>query len=117
MVNITTTEKGKPLVTTRKGQRYGGGWFPIFLYLGREYSGRPALATSNVAIVPKPFGHVVILKLALWLPTVMVVAAWMAVLGPRLRRRRRRKRGLCVKCGYDLTGNESGVCSEGGAAI
>ncbi len=30
-------------------------------------------------------------------------------------RRYRRRRGLCVTCGYNLTGNESGVCSECGA--
>ncbi len=33
--------------------------------------------------------------------------------GP-VRRRRRRRAGLCIKCGYDLTGNESGVCPECG---
>jgi hypothetical protein len=33
--------------------------------------------------------------------------------GP-LRRRRRRRKGLCVACGYDLTGNVSGVCPECG---
>ena len=33
------------------------------------------------------------------------------------RRYRRRKRGLCLKCGYDLTGNESGTCSEFGEAV
>ncbi|MBU0718254.1 MAG: hypothetical protein KJ749_08405 [Planctomycetes bacterium] len=38
------------------------------------------------------------------------------VVGP-LRRRRRRKRGLCVNCGYNLTGNVSGVCSECGTKI
>jgi hypothetical protein len=33
------------------------------------------------------------------------------------RRRRRRRRGLCAACGYDLTGNVSGVCPEcGGVA-
>ena len=31
--------------------------------------------------------------------------------GP-LRRWRRRKRGLCLHCGYNLTGNTSGVCPE-----
>ncbi len=31
--------------------------------------------------------------------------------GP-LRRYRRRRRGLCLTCEYDLTGNESGVCPE-----
>lgn len=34
-----------------------------------------------------------------------------------LRRRRRRKRGLCVRCGYNLTDNVSGVCPECGAAV
>jgi hypothetical protein len=29
-------------------------------------------------------------------------------------RRERRARGLCVRCGYDLTGNVSGVCPECG---
>ena len=33
--------------------------------------------------------------------------------GP-LRRHRRRRKGLCLKCGYNLTGNESGVCPECG---
>ncbi|MHC4065841.1 MAG: RING finger protein [Planctomycetota bacterium] len=33
------------------------------------------------------------------------------------RRRRRRKRGLCKSCKYDLTGNESGVCPECGTPI
>lgn len=32
----------------------------------------------------------------------------------RYRRRRRIRRGLCVTCGYDLRGSESGVCSECG---
>jgi hypothetical protein len=30
-------------------------------------------------------------------------------------RAERGRRGLCVWCGYDLTGNESGVCPECGA--
>jgi len=32
----------------------------------------------------------------------------------RVRRRRRRVRGLCIHCGYNLTGNVSGVCPECG---
>ncbi len=35
--------------------------------------------------------------------------------GP-LRRWRRRRRGLCLKCGYNLEGNVSGVCPECGVA-
>jgi hypothetical protein len=36
--------------------------------------------------------------------------------GP-LRRRRRPRKGLCIKCGYDLTGNESGICPECGTEV
>ena len=36
--------------------------------------------------------------------------------GP-VRRWRRRRKGLCIGCGYDLTGNVSGVCSECGREI
>jgi hypothetical protein len=35
----------------------------------------------------------------------------------RWRRMSRHKRGLCVRCGYDLTGNVSGTCPECGAEI
>ncbi len=37
------------------------------------------------------------------------------ICGP-LRRYRRRRKGMCLKCGYDLTGNVSGVCPECGVA-
>lgn len=36
------------------------------------------------------------------------------VVADPLRRRRRRRRGLCPMCGYDLRGSPSGVCSECG---
>jgi hypothetical protein len=36
--------------------------------------------------------------------------------GP-LRRWRRRRRGLCVNCAYNLTGNVSGICPECGTEI
>ena len=36
---------------------------------------------------------------------------------PIIKKRRRRKHGLCVKCAYDLTGNESGICPECGTEI
>jgi predicted RNA-binding Zn-ribbon protein involved in translation (DUF1610 family) len=35
----------------------------------------------------------------------------------RSRRYRRRRRGECLDCGYNLTGNVSGVCPECGTAI
>ena len=43
------------------------------------------------------------------------VPLWVLVTGPfALRRFIRTKRGLCVKCGYDLKGAEHEVCPECG---
>jgi len=51
--------------------------------------------------------------LALLLGTYPAVS-W--VRGP-LRRSRRRRRGQCIHCCYDLRGNVSGICPECGASI
>ena len=40
-----------------------------------------------------------------------------ASLRARYDTRQRYRHGHCQKCGYDLTGNESGVCPECGMAI
>lgn len=51
----------------------------------------------------------------LWIPAILFAAyPTIALIRGPLRRRRWRRKGLCVKCGYDLTGNESGVCPECG---
>ena len=78
-------------------------------FLGFEYK-RTALWT------PEGTSRRTIYKM----PSVMVliVAVYPAVAfirGP-LRRYRRKKRGLCIRCGYDLEGNVSGVCPECGGA-
>jgi hypothetical protein len=83
-------------------------------------------------------GAAAILALAAWrssglvVPFVLLlafVAAWVsfdlirvAWWGHRARRGVERadefrRRGLCVSCGYDLTGNVSGVCPECGTSI
>ena len=49
----------------------------------------------------------------LWLPLLLtaIPTAWLWH-----RDRRRIRPGCCLRCGYDLTGNTSGVCSECGLA-
>ena len=47
-------------------------------------------------------------------PTAIAVFLWYRWDRPHELRRRRRAMGLCVQCGYDLTGNVSGVCPECG---
>ena len=51
----------------------------------------------------------------LWFPIVLFAAyPTIAFIRGPLRRYRRRRKGLCLKCGYDLTGNVSGICPECG---
>ena len=46
------------------------------------------------------------------------VLLWMLWLSPFVVRRViRHKRGLCIKCGYDLRGTSGGVCPECGMAV
>ena len=63
-------------------------------------------------------GGIAVVTVPLWLTTI-ILGAWPAVAlwrGP-FRRWRRRRRGLCLKCGYNLAGTVSGVCSECGEAV
>jgi hypothetical protein len=43
-------------------------------------------------------------------------AGWVLIDRPHVRTEGRKAKGLCVRCGYDLTGNVSGVCPECGNA-
>ncbi len=65
-----------------------------------------------------PLIYYSLLRTRAWVVAV-VLAAYPTVAficGP-LRRSRRRRKGSCVKCGYDLTGNVTGVCPECGTEI
>lgn len=58
------------------------------------------------------------LQVPFWCPVILFLAyPTLAFLRGPVRRYRRRKRGLCVRCGYNLTGNVSGVCPECGTKI
>ncbi len=65
-------------------------------------------------VVPQGAGTVTAtyILLPLWLPFVVVTIPTTWVFW---RDRRRIPPGHCQKCGYNLTGNESGICSECGS--
>jgi hypothetical protein len=90
----------------REGHRFKSPWswhLHRFAFVGQE----------NVGSFRVSF-----LRFPLWaaLSVSLLYPAIAFVRGP-FRRYRRRKKGQCVKCGYDLTGNVSGRCPECGERI
>jgi len=81
------------------------------------------LYSSNVYWLPASYryttetlvrlpGWIVFAALAIW-PVIAIAR----LVRNRRRNRRLRLRGRCVRCGYDLTGNVSGFCTECGTPI
>lgn len=89
--------------TTRYRVSFGRRWnaFPTSAYIHIAIAG---LAPANVLWGPY-CANVAIY--ALGLTVLRLVPPW-------LRRWVRRRRGCCLKCGYSLTGNASGICPECG---
>ena len=72
-------------------------------------------ACKEPVSVPGRAVHANHIGIPLWrVMTLLAVYPTIAFIRGPLRRWRRKKRGQCLKCGYDLTGNESGVCPECG---
>lgn len=58
----------------------------------------------------------ILIRIPLWIPAI--VCTWVLILcNPSVLRRKRKKHGLCLQCGYDLTGNTTGKCPECGQEI
>lgn len=77
-----------------------------------------AAPSPNVQTSPKQVPGMGYMVFPLWVPLLLFAAYPILVFirGP-LSRRARRKRNECVHCGYNMTGNESGVCPECGELI
>jgi hypothetical protein len=76
-----------------------------------------SLATGTRSRIKPPYS-LWSLQIPLWCPIVLFAFyPTIAFIRGPLRRYRRRRKGLCLKCGYDLTGNVSGVCPECGAEV
>ena len=78
------------------------------------WSRRGFVACTQRAPSIRPGGRIDYLAFPLWVPaallaTLPAVRAFRGAFG-------RHRTGRCPRCGYDLTGNESGVCPECGTA-
>jgi hypothetical protein len=66
--------------------------------------------------VQDPTINGIVIRFPLWAIATVTLSMPLVWLRHQLRRQNRRRRGRCDSCGYDLTGNESGVCPECGIA-
>lgn len=80
----------------------------------------PSLPGSIRAVIPTSGGtQIVSLNSVPLVPPTMLLAVASATLivVRRLRRRKQRAAGQCFECGYNLTGNVTGVCPECGTNL
>ena len=127
-LDLRSAERGDTLLfDTASGSKYGELHF-----LTRELLGSKGLPYHKVRVpyhgvsrvnlsargTRLPPVSVTVVRTSMW-TLLLILTAYPAlafIRGP-VRRYCRHKRGLCLACGYDLTGNESGVCSECGTTI
>ena len=101
--------KQKPETTLRLG---------VFFYYDESSSWDDGSTLAGGAALGPPYYRLTILSIRLWALLILFsVYPTIAFIRGPLRRYRRRRKGLCLKCGYDLTGNVTGVCSECGQDI
>lgn len=77
----------------------------------------PRAITAAVTHGETELFRVPLLVLSALLATYPAIALVRGPLRRCYRRRYRRRHGLCIRCGYNLTGNVSGVCTECGTEI
>lgn len=95
------------------------GW-RIRARVGRVYTSETGMLDATWT-VPSPTANLRFHELLVphWMVALvagMPALAWGVAQVPAILRKRRSRRGLCARCGYDLTGNVSGVCPECGQA-
>ena len=108
------------------------GWQIVPVKFGPYRSTRPRVRwrSSEVSYKTKMGRYVVggffrSLEVAIWIPLLLAAIPtallWVIPVAPAmyvwLRDRRRAPPGHCQKCGYNLTGNVSGVCPECGTSV
>ncbi|HEY8749907.1 MAG TPA: hypothetical protein VIM11_18125 [Tepidisphaeraceae bacterium] len=89
-----------------------GSWQYFFNTADFNWSGDPWILFRTIPYAPSGHGIMLVVQYRLLAMVFAVLPmVWL------FTRRRKRRTGTCEMCGYDLTGNASGVCPECGAAI
>lgn len=100
---------GRPHISGTKGLR-SVEFGPYWLVWARG-AVRYEINNTGKSRERRDFGRFPAWQVAM-VPLLLALYPVIAFIRGPYRRMVRRRRGLCVGCGYDLTGNESGVCPE-----
>lgn len=82
----------------------------------QTYGGNPLTHFNHTVKIAAP-GNILAVHytgLPLWIPLALLLILEIGILREPWLRYSRRRRNCCVHCGYNLTGNVSGICSECG---
>lgn len=93
-------------------------WDRTYVFEFDQWPGKKLMPMRLVTISPWPVTTFMVTRFPLWIiilmfsiyPFVILLSAILRI----WRRRRFRRAGRCVSCGYNLTGNMSGLCPECG---
>ncbi len=90
--NEQVSDNDEPLSGGRPHYEFLSGW---------HYGGFRDFATAFKPVLALPRN----LRVPLWVPGLLFLPGAYACVLPLSRRRKRKKLGLCLKCGYDLRGS------------
>jgi hypothetical protein len=108
---VTPSDAEPGILRYQSWTNQGQAWQPFtFLSINRLGFTVFKSATGRTRACVMPFWFLVCVTATASVPSVNCCRRY-------LRKRRCVKQGLCVKCGYNLTGNVSGVCPECGEKV
>ena len=118
LVVLWTVRRTVTIIATNNAALGAGTGNPWRGYLKQMLEATPSLTASIQHWPYTRFPGYFSVGAPCWALSLLFAAypATALIHGP-LRHWRRRRKGLCLKCAYDLTGNVSGVCPEGGIEI
>ena len=116
---VSETHLPRPLVVERQYDRTVGGIVILEWVIGYDLQRRWTGYSFDSPRSLQAAGYAtLIVVIPLWVPTTLLgIYPLIALARGFVRRLQRRRAGMCLRCGYDLTGNLSCTCPKCGIPV